>query len=183
MNDQQVELIDPTESLQYEYLAFVAEFGDAHIDGVGPRIKDGESFVDIVRRLNDAARGIGISQNYVPSSVYWLVRDGRMLGICNLRHRLNDRLRDYGGHIGYSVRPSERRKGYATLMLRLALGKARQRGIGRVLVTCDKDNIASARVIQKNGGVLESEGVDPGDGKMTQRYWLETSNRSRENVL
>lgn len=173
MSNPQAELIDPTESLQDEYLSFVAESGDAHIDGVGPRIRDGEMFADFVRRLKDAARGLGIHENYVPSSVYWLVRGGRMLGICSLRHELNERLRDYGGHIGYSVRPSERRKGYATLMLALVLDKARQRGNDRVLITCDKDNIASARVILKNGGLLESEGVDPQDGKLTQRYWIE----------
>ena len=82
-------------------------------------------------------------------------------------------LRDFGGHIGYGVRPSERRKGYATLMLRLVLDKARAMGIERVLITCDKDNLASARVIQKNGGVLDSESYSEQAKRVTQRYWIE----------
>ena len=168
-------LIDPAVELDEEYRAFIAEFDDGPGMGGGRRIKDDETFAQFVRRLMDGAAGIGIPDDHVPCNVYWLVRGNRVLGNCSLRHRLTERLRDYGGHIGYSVRPSERRKGYGTLMLRLALAKARQRGIARVLVTCDKDNIASARVIQANGGVLDSEGVDPHDGKPTQRYWIENA--------
>ena len=82
-------------------------------------------------------------------------------------------LRDFGGHVGYGVRPSERGKGYATRMLVMALDKARQLGLKRVLITCDKDNLASARVIQKNGGVLGSESYSPQGGRVTQRYWID----------
>jgi predicted acetyltransferase len=84
---------------------------------------------------------------------------------------LNDHLLQIGGHIGDMVRPSERRKGYGTEQIRLALEKCRELGIPWVLVTCDKDNIASARTIQKNGGVLENEVMDADVVK--QRYWID----------
>lgn len=96
----------------------------------------------------------------------------RLVGMTNLRHRLNDYLLTYGGHIGYSVRPSERQNGYATQMLRLTLEQARARGIGKVRICCDHYNVASAKTIRANGGVLEDEQFDPQDGTLTQRYWI-----------
>lgn len=88
----------------------------------------------------------------------------------NIRHRLNEYLLQFGGNIGYSVRPSQRRKSYATEMLALALEECRKLGLNRALVTCDKTNIGSAKTIQKNGGVLENEVLE-GD-RITQRYWI-----------
>ena len=96
-----------------------------------------------------------------------------LVGMTNLRHYLNDYLLTYGGHIGYSVRPSERKNGYATQMLRLTLGKAKARGIEKVRICCDHYNIASAKAIRANGGVLEDEAYDSLDGMLTQRYWIE----------
>ena len=93
-----------------------------------------------------------------------------MVGAVNIRHRLNDRLLLDGGHIGDGVRPSERGRGVATAMIGLALEECRRLGIRRVLMVCDKDNIASARSIIKNGGVLENEVVV--DGETVQRYWI-----------
>ena len=95
------------------------------------------------------------------------------MGMTNLRHYLNDYLLTYGGHIGYSVRPAERKNGYATQMLRLTLDKARERGIGKVRICCDHYNVASARTIRANGGVLEDELFDSSDGMLTQRYWIQ----------
>ena len=88
----------------------------------------------------------------------------------DIRHSLNEHLFNFGGHIGYSVRKSERRKGYATRMLALALEECRRLGILRVLVTCDSENIASERTILINGGVLEN--TVPEDGRFTRRYWI-----------
>lgn len=110
----------------------------------------------------------------VPDSVFFLLdvdRD-RLLGAVNIRHSLNDYLLQFGGHIGDGIRPSERRKGYATEMIRLALMECRKLGIDRVLMICDKDNIASAKSIIKNGGILENEFVDE-NGNTEQRYWIE----------
>lgn len=109
--------------------------------------------------------------NFVTGHVYlWVDPQGVIAGALHLRHRLNDRLRLTGGHIGYGVSPSMRRQGHAGAMLAAALPRAWELGLTRVLVTCDKTNLGSARTIQKNGGVLENE-VRDGDHIM-QRYWI-----------
>ena len=112
---------------------------------------------------------------HVPITLYFLMRDDspKIIGFTDIRHHLNDfLLNDLGGHVGYVIAPSERRKGYATQQLRLALEICRGMGINPVLIPCLKENIASAKVIQKNGGVLEDERVS-GEGKVFQRYWIE----------
>ena len=110
---------------------------------------------------------------YVPDSTFFCLdtdRD-RMVGAVNIRHHLNERLLLNGGHIGDGVRPSERRKGVATKMIALALEECKKLGIPRVLMVCNKDNIASSKTIIRNGGILENEVVV--DGFTEQRYWIE----------
>ncbi len=109
----------------------------------------------------------------MPSTTYFAVVGGRIVGTIQVRHKLSEWLYKYGGNIGYGVRPSERRKGYAARMLALALEKCRELGLKRALVTCNRENIGSARTILKNGGVLENE-VLREDGGVTQRYWIDT---------
>ena len=110
----------------------------------------------------------------VPDSVFFLLDDerNRLLGAANIRHYLNDALMKDGGHIGDGIRPSERRKGYGTEIVRLALAECRKLGIRRVLMFCNRDNIGSAKTIIRNGGVLDGETVNP-DGSVLQRYWIE----------
>lgn len=110
----------------------------------------------------------------VPDSVFFLLDEERkiLLGAVNIRHYLNDYLLKYAGHIGDGIRPSERNKGYATEMIRLALVECKKQGIDKVLMVCDKDNIASAKTIIKNGGILENEFIND-DGKIEQRYWID----------
>ena len=93
-----------------------------------------------------------------------------MVGAVNIRHDLNDYLLKYGGHIGDGIRPSERRKGYATEMIRLALEECRKLGLTRVLMTCDKNNIGSAKSIIRNGSILEDEVWE--NDSVKQRYWI-----------
>ena len=109
----------------------------------------------------------------VPSDTYIGVRkeDQCVVGVVDIRHHIEHPiLREWGGHIGYSVRPGERGKGYGRQLLRLALPRCRELGLARVLVTCNTDNIASERVILANGGVLECE-IDV-DGVAVRRYWI-----------
>jgi predicted acetyltransferase len=109
----------------------------------------------------------------VPCEYYW-VTDGsaeEVVGFLAVRTRLNDWLFNEGGHIGYSVRPSRRGRGHASRALDLAVRRTAELGIDRALVTCDEDNVASARTIERNGGVLE----DVRNGK--RRYWIATSGR------
>jgi predicted acetyltransferase len=174
MYPEKVQLIDPTEGMREAYLDFLQDFeysGEKEIHGMGGNAK--EDFEAFVRELREKAMGIDLADGLVAASTYWLVSGDRVIGTCNLRHRLTEALLDFGGHVGYSVRPSERRKGYATLMLKLVLEKARQLGIRRALITCDRDNIASGRVIQNNGGVLGSESHSPQSGRIARRYWIE----------
>lgn len=111
-------------------------------------------------------------EGLVPDSTFFCF-DGKrnlMVGAVNIRHDLNDYLLKYGGHIGDGIRSSERRKGYATEMIRLALEECRKLGLTRVLMTCDKNNIGSAKSIIRNGGILENEVLE--EGSIKQRYWI-----------
>jgi predicted acetyltransferase len=118
-------------------------------------------FEGYIEKLKSQSRGDNLPEGYVPATTYWLVDEGEFIGSLNIRHRLTERLEKYHGHIGYDVRPSRRGKGYATKMLELALPKAKELGIDRVLVSCLTTNTASRRVIEKNGGIFESEAHDP----------------------
>lgn len=113
------------------------------------------------------------SKVLVPDSTYFCLDEERniFVGAVNIRHYLNENLLLTGGHIGDGVRPSERRKGIGTKMINLALEKCKELGIDRVLMVCDKSNIASAKSIQNNGGILENE-VEV-CGTIYQRYWIE----------
>ena len=106
---------------------------------------------------------------------FMLVCEGehRILGMINFRHYLNDYLAEYGGHIGYGVRPSERRKGYAKAMLSLCLEKCREFGLDRVLITCLTSNEASRRTILSCGGIFERITHDSKDKEDLERYWID----------
>ena len=107
--------------------------------------------------------------DWVLCTSLWWVDESGYIGRMSIRHELNDWLREVGGHIGYDVRPSRRREGHATAMLAAALPIAHDLGVDPALLTCDDDNVASRRVIERNGGVLE----DARNGKL--RYWVPTS--------
>lgn len=174
-DNQELELIFPTE----EYRERVMEYLQEHIDNNEPRmhgvggldkIKDFDKWLQKVQ--NDLSEKT-VEEGRVPATLYLAVRklDNKVIGIIQIRHELNKKLLKYGGHIGDGVRPSERKKGYATEMIRLALEECKKIGIKRVLMVCDKDNISSKKSIINNGGILENEVLSE-DGKIIQRYWI-----------
>lgn len=130
------------------------------------------SFIDFVRKNEEWSRGEHVPPSFVPASFFVGVVDGVIVGRLSLRHKLNDFLSKVGGHIGYGVRPSQRRLGYATAMLSQSLPIAGKIGIKRVLLTCDVGNVASIAVIERCGGVLESVTDDPALQVQKRRYWI-----------
>ena len=108
----------------------------------------------------------------VPFSVFWLVEGDAFIGEANVRHQLNTYLLKEGGHVGYGIRPSRQRQGYGRLILALALEECRRLGLERVLLTCLQDNVASARIIEANGGELENVIDDPAGRGPLRRYWI-----------
>ena len=151
--------------------AFLAMAEDWRLSG-DDRFADGRlDFTSYVRRLDDHEKGIGLPKDFVPATTFWLVDGDRIIGRSSIRHSLTPNLEREGGHVGYDIRPSERRKGYGTLILALTLPRASALGLHRVLVTCDEDNHASMRIIEKNGGVA-SESALAESGKKKRRYWI-----------
>ena len=133
-------------------------------------LRPGQSFVEFVRMVDDHRHGRSIDHGWVEST--WLLADvdGVVVGRSSIRFELNDFLLSQGGHIGYAVRPSHRRRGYATEILRQSLVVARAGGVQDVLVTCDDDNVGSVRAIEANGGVLEN--VVETENVPIRRYWI-----------
>lgn len=162
------------------------EYRDAYISFYEDWIKSGEDMVPwvIEREPEDFNAMIDFlyaedteskisSSDRVPHSTYWLLsEDNLIVGAVNIRHRLNEKLLNQGGHIGYGVRPSERRKGYANIILSNTLELLKGWGHQKVLVVCDKGNIGSEKTILKNGGVMESEFVEE-NGNIIKRFWID----------
>ncbi|MFF5287796.1 GNAT family N-acetyltransferase [Paractinoplanes globisporus] len=170
------ELIAPTTRLHAAWIESRDEWGrGVHQDGAGMRPGDdydsAAGFAKWVRRLNDEEdTRIPPAQDWVHCTYRWIVDGDRVLGGIALRHGLNHFLINVGGHIGYGVRPSERRKGLASWALGLILDDARRIGLSRVLITCRVTNEASARTIEKAGGVFED--IRGSGNDEVRRYWI-----------
>jgi predicted acetyltransferase len=137
--------------------------------------QEGMPFSRYLEVLVEQERGINLPPNHVPSTFLFAFVGPRIVGRVSIRHSLNVFLERVGGHIGYVVVPEFRRLGYATRILRLSVQIARETlGIGRILLTCDDDNIGSIRTIEKNGGILENVIGGPDLEKPKRRYWIET---------
>lgn len=135
------------------------------------------NFSDYVRQREGQSRGVGVREDFVPNTFLVGVVGGVVVGRVSLRHSLNDFLAKVGGHIGYGVVPSQRRRGYATAMLQLAIPVCRSLGIGRALIICDEGNVGSRKVIETCGGVFERLIECPEPGVPKRRYWIDTGTR------
>ncbi|MFJ5714304.1 GNAT family N-acetyltransferase [Neobacillus sp. NPDC093127] len=168
-----VYLTRPTMELETEYLSFYREWKESGEDMIPWVIsKDPSNFKEMIQFLLDSENGINLPENWVPDSTFWLVNDDKkVFGAVNIRHRLTDKLFNSGGHIGYGIRPSERRKGYASKLLSLSLEKAKELGIQKVLVVCDKGNTGSEKTILNNGGEADSDYIEEA-GNIIKRFWI-----------
>ena len=174
MYDQRLELMLPHAALREEFRAVVAEYraaGESVDRFLEPVLDD---FDEYLRQIAVFRQGQRVPRGYVPQTTYWSVLDGTtIVGLGRIRHELSPALFYEGGHIGYTVRPSFRGKGFGTRQCALLVEKtSAEYGFRRVLITCNEDNIASRRIIEANGGVYESTVVSRHSRKPVRRYWV-----------
>lgn len=169
-----LKFILPTEEKKADVLSFYGEFE-----------KDGESCIGFygynnfekwLENMKNRIAGKNLPKGYVKENFYLCYDKDELVGVFNLKFELTEYLLNFGGHIGYAVKPSKRNCGYATKMLKQGLKIAGQVGLERVLCVCDDDNLASEKVIINNGGVFENKLYDPEERVFVKRYWIETGN-------
>jgi len=176
-----LELIQPGINYSTEFLQFMEEFqthGESRFNHelVLAKINFGE----YVKNLINAASGVDLAPGYVPQTTFWTLLDNRtIIGTIRIRHYLTPRLEIEGGHIGYNIRPSFRRRGLGTEQLALGLEKAKNLGLEGVLITCDTDNTGSAKIIMKNGGKFINGVISPTTQKPISRYWISFVDNNR----
>lgn len=168
-------LINPTAEYVDEIGGYRQEFfdTDSSFDGCGLLRKHEPK--EWLKKVEEYSQKETCPENWVVTTQFICVRssDNRLVGMIQLRHYLNEYLEQYGGHIGYSVRPSERHKGYAKFMLKECLSYAKnQVGLDSVMITCKDSNEASRRTILSQGGIYESTVLDSDEGVKLERYWI-----------
>ena len=171
-----MKFVFPNKEYEQKAVEFIQEFHEYHspINGTGglDRFLENATYQDWLLKI-EADRDIAnILENRVPAYTYFYIRedDDRIIGMINIRLALNDFLRKEGGHIGYCIRPTERRKGYGSRMLMEALMFLKPIGLTNIILTCGKENIASACVIKNCGGILEDEFYSNTFNEVIQRY-------------
>ena len=168
-------LIRPTSEYASQLAEYRQEFlaADSSMDGCGP-LRRFDDPLDFIQKCKDYESLETLPADRVLATQFMLVRksDGRVLGMLQVRHYFNEYLEKFGGHIGYSVRPSERRKGYAKQMLKMVLPYCREIGLDKVLITCIDGNIGSEKTILANGGVYEYTVYEPNEKEYLKRFWI-----------
>ena len=168
-------LIEPSE----EYAEQIAEYkqafldADSSMDGCGP-LRRCENSITYIAECRKYASPETLPEGLVLATQFLYIRkaDNRLVGMIQVRHYFNDYLSKFGGHIGYSVKPDERRKNYATSMLKAALLYCKELDLDKVLITCIDGNIGSEKVIFNNGGVYESNVYEPDMKRNLKRFWV-----------
>ncbi|SDJ83844.1 Predicted acetyltransferase [Catalinimonas alkaloidigena] len=170
-----MELIRPTRAYAESFMEAMEEL-QQHGEAVfWNEIGSPASAEAYLRLVTQHAQGNALPPAWNAYSTFWLVDGGVFIGESRIRHQLTMFLRTIGGHIGYTIRPGQRRKGYGTTILRLTLPEAHRLGIDPALITCDETNIGSRKIIEANGGVFETAN-DQGKGKPRKLlFWASTS--------
>lgn len=155
-----------------EYRQEFIDTGDS-MDGCGPlrRLGDPEEYIKACKEYENIDT---VPEDKVQATQFFCVRknDNKIVGMIQVRHYFNEYLEKYAGHIGYSIIPSERRKGYAKEMLKLVLPFCREIGLGKILITCAESNIGSEKTIRANGGIYESTVHEPNSDRNLKRFWI-----------
>jgi predicted acetyltransferase len=165
-----MQLVKPTKEYADSWEEALIEF---NLEGTGGFWKvpaEPTDIVSYIQTVEDHEQGVNLPEYWVPATTFWLIDNSRFVGHVNIRHELTKKLQQEGGHIGYAIRPSERRKGRGSEILRLALIEAKRLELERALLTCDDVNIGSQKIIEKNGGVLQD--TIQYEGKLVRRYWI-----------
>lgn len=168
-------LIEPSEIYAEQICEYRRDFldTDCSMDGCGPlrKCKDPITYISECKKYTAPET---LPKGLVVATQFFYIRkaDNRLVGMIQVRHYFNDYLSKFGGHIGYSVKPSERRKGYATSMLRAILPYCREIGLDKILITCIDGNIGSEKTILNNGGIYESTVYEPCEKCSLKRFWI-----------
>ncbi len=166
-----MQLIKPNKEYEKSWKDALAEFQAEGRKGFWNWEKEPTDLDEYIKITRNNEIGKNLLEGWVPATTYWLIDKGEFVGHTNIRHELNDYLAKVGGNIGYYIRPPAREKGYGTKILELALVKAKELGLEKVLVTCDESNIASKKIIEKNKGEFQDKVSSEGEAKL--RYWIE----------
>ena len=167
------ELVKPSFDYRDSFIALAKEFqadGDNRYETLLTQLEN--DFAAYVQRLQNQEKGIGLQKDHVSQTTLWSAEGNQVIGVIRIRHSLTPMLEKIGGHIGYQIRPSRRREGFGSRQLALALDVLREWGWEKVLITCDDDNIGSARIIESNGGKLLDISKVEGEPKPIRRYWI-----------
>lgn len=182
---EKLKQVKPTKEYEKQAIEYIKEFYEynSEINGVGGLHRYLEDYDGWLKKLEDDRNRIQ-NEEKVPAETYFLVRekDNKIVGMINIRLALNEKLKKYGGNIGYSIRPTERRKGYNKINLYLALLVCQQHGIKEVLLDCDKDNLGSSKTMQSLGGILVREYYDEENAKcIVQDYIIDVDESIKNN--
>ena len=172
MKNHKIEFVTPNKKYSQSYLGAIDEY---RINGVDTYEFLDPVKYDIFEYIENSASGINLPENYVSATYFWLVQGDEFIGEVSVRHRLTEPLLRFGGNIGYGIRYSQWNRGFGTMMLSMALGYAKNElRLTEVLITCNDNNFASARIIEKNGGILQDKiaNVIDGSERITRRYWI-----------
>lgn len=182
---EKLKQVKPTKEYEKQAIEYIKEFYEynSEINGVGGLHRYLEDYDGWLKKLEDDRNRIQ-NEEKVPAETYFLVRekDNKIVGMINIRLALNEKLKKYGGNIGYSIRPTERRKGYNKINLYLALLVCQQHGIKEVLLDCDKDNLGSSKTMQSLGRILVREYYDEENAKcIVQDYIIDVDESIKNN--
>ncbi len=169
-------LIKPTSEYGIQIMEYRQEFLDTgnSMDGCGP-LRRCDNLAEYLRFCSDCENLATVPENFIQATQFICIRksDNKLVGMIQVRHHFNEYLEKYAGHIGYSVRPTERCKGYAKEMLKMVLPFCKEIGLDKILISCSDSNIGSEKTILANGGVYESTVLEPNSNRFLKRFWID----------